>query len=445
MRELFLVAVVLAGLVATLRYPFAGVLLWTWFTCMQPHQAAYGFVQSAPINFIIAVVTLLSWLISRERKMPPADVTLFLLLAFLVWITFNGFYAVEPSWSWPLWNRTWKTIALGLVVSAMATSRIRVHALVWAAVVSVLYYGIKGGVFTILTGGHSHVLGPSGSYLGDNNQLAAVTLMVLPLANYLRLQSANRWVSHGFYAAIALSMVSVLGSYSRGAFIALGGLGVVAWFRSRNWFVYPIAVAIVAIPAFLFMPQAYFDRLNTIGSSDPDGSFHGRIVAWQVAWRYATDHFPLGNGFSGSERPAIFNHYFPLEPTHAAHNIFFEVLGDNGFIGLALYVAILVYAFLNCAKIRRLTRGNPEFSWAFDLASMIQLSLFAFCMAGSALSLAYYDVLFICVGLLSAMRVVLKKVLIEGRFRAQKPVVPQPAIAHALFDSTQSDGVSRST
>src|SRR6185295_9434813 len=140
MRELFLVVVVLAGLVATLRYPFAGVLLWTWFTCMQPHQAAYGFVQSAPINFIIAVVTLLSWLVSRERKLPPADVTLFLLLAFLVWITFNGFYAVDPGWSWPLWNRTWKTIALGLVVSAMATSRIRVHALVWAAVVSVLYY-----------------------------------------------------------------------------------------------------------------------------------------------------------------------------------------------------------------------------------------------------------------------------------------------------------------
>src|SRR5471032_2862153 len=118
MRELLLFAVILAGLGATLRYPFAGVLLWTWFTCMQPHQDAYGYVQTAPVNLVIAIVTLLAWLFSKERKTPPADVTLYLLLAFLVWITFNGFFAVDPDWSWPLWNRTWKTIALGLVVSA---------------------------------------------------------------------------------------------------------------------------------------------------------------------------------------------------------------------------------------------------------------------------------------------------------------------------------------
>jgi probable O-glycosylation ligase (exosortase A-associated) len=440
MREILLLAVVLIGLVATLRYPFSGVLLWTWFTCMQPHQGAFGYVQSAPLNYVIAIVTLAAWLFSKERKVPPVDATLFLLIAFLFWITVNGFFAVDPNWSWPLWNRTWKTIALGLVISAMATNKIRVHALVWAAVGSILYYGIKGGIFTLLSGGHSHVFGPAQTFIGDNNQLAAVTLMVLPLANYLRLHSANRWISRGFLAAIAISTVSVLGSYSRGAFIALGGLGVVAWFRSRRVILYPVVVAIVLVPALYFMPASYYERLNTIGNSDPDGSVHGRLVAWQVAWKYANDHFPMGNGFSGSELPPVFNHYFPLEIAHAAHNIFFEVLGDNGFIGLGLYLAIMVYAFVNCSRIRRATRGRPEYAWAFDLASMLQLSLIAFCLAGSALSLAYYDLFFVWVGVLSAMRVILKDVKVEAWRFARKP---DPAVTRAPLGATPGEEISR--
>src|SRR6476646_2738667 len=98
MRALFLIAVIGAGLIATLNYPFAGVLLWTWFTCMDPHQEAYGFAQSAPFNFIIACVTIAAWLLSKERKWPPVDATFVLILAFLAWITLNGYFAVDPAW-----------------------------------------------------------------------------------------------------------------------------------------------------------------------------------------------------------------------------------------------------------------------------------------------------------------------------------------------------------
>jgi probable O-glycosylation ligase (exosortase A-associated) len=166
----------------------------------------------------------------------------------------------------------------------------------------------------------------------------------------------------------------------------------------------------VIVPAFYFMPQNYFDRIDTIRTAKEDSSFHGRWVAWQVAWHYATDHFPLGDGMAGAEMPQVFHHYFPDEQTHAAHSIYFEVLGDNGFVGLGLYLAILVVAFRNCSKIKRATRGNDELSWAFDLAGMIRLCLFVFCLGGAALSMAYYDILFICVGLLSAMQKLLQAV-----------------------------------
>ena len=116
MRDFFVVAVVIAGLIATLRYPFAGILLWTWFTCMDPHEGTWGFAQSLPLNLIIAVVTLLSWLFSKERKFLHFDATHGLLLAFLAWITFNGFFAVDPSYSWPPWDRLWKEMFLGFLI-----------------------------------------------------------------------------------------------------------------------------------------------------------------------------------------------------------------------------------------------------------------------------------------------------------------------------------------
>lgn len=405
MRDLFLVAVTILGLLVTLRYPFAGVLLWSWFTCMDPHEEAFGFARTAPLNLIIASVTIVAWLFSpRERKTPPVDATLILVFLFLAWITINTFEAAFPIYAWHSWDLTWKTIALGLLIGATATNKYRIHALIWTVVLSIAYYSIKGGIFTVVTGGHSHVLGPPNSQIADNNTLALATLMTLPLMNYLRLQSKNVWVRRGMVAATAISVVSILGSYSRGGFVALAALGMAWWFRSKKKLLYPIAAAIVIIPAIFLMPQEYFDRLGTIGESDTDNSFQGRMLAWQVAWDYARDHFPFGAGFAGTQEPPIFNYYIPGVKSHAAHSIFFEVLGDNGFPGFVIYVSILILAFVNCARVRRRTRGDPELAWAYDLAGMIQLTLFVFCVGGAALSMAYYDIFFICVGLLPALR-----------------------------------------
>ena len=429
MRALFLIAVIVAGLLATLAYPFAGVLLWTWFTCMDPHQDAYGFAQSAPFNFIIACVTLGAWLFSRERKVPPIDATFVLVLAFLVWITINGFVAVDPAWSWPLWDRTWKTVALGLMIMVMATSKTRVHALIWAVVVSLLYYGIKGGIFTIVSGGHSHVLGPSNTMIGDNNQLALALLMILPLANYLRLHTADRRLSLGLFAAMVLTIVSVIGSYSRGAFVSLAVLAAAAWFRSKRKVLYLATAVAVAVPLIYFMPQTYYDRINTIQSADTDSSFQGRVTSWRVAFSYARDHFPFGDGMAGAQRAAVYNSYFPNQKPLAAHSIYFEVLGDNGFLGLAIYLAILAVVFMNCRRIRKLARGDPALSWANDMAEMIQLSLFVFCVGGAALSMAYYDVFFIWVGLLSALLYQLRRTVLAPDKKGALRLSPHSAAA----------------
>ncbi|HEX3665476.1 MAG TPA: putative O-glycosylation ligase, exosortase A system-associated, partial [Rhizomicrobium sp.] len=402
-RDIALVFAILAGLGLTFNYPFVGVILWTWFAVQNPHEEAWSFSRALPLNLIISAVTVTAWMLSRERKAPPKSFLVWAMLLFLAWTTFNSFFAFRPEWSWIFWDRTWKTFALGLFIAILATNRVRIHAIIFAVVISLFYFGVKGGVFTILNGGVNLVLGPENTIIADNNQLALALLMTLPLANYLRRQSVSRYLRWGIVVGMGLTLLSVVGTYSRGAFIGLSALAVAGLFRSRNKVVYIIFAAIVASAAVELMPQALWDRLGTIQSAQTDPSFHGREVAWQVAYSYAVDHFPFGAGFYGPQLAPLFHTYFPKEEPHAAHSIYFQVLGEHGFIGLALYLFLLVGALIRCSTIVKATRHRPEMEWATDLARMIQMSLFAFCVAGAGLSMAYYDVFIICIGLLVSL------------------------------------------
>lgn len=398
MRAVFFTIFIVAALVQTAFYPFAGVLLWTWFSLLQPQDEAFafGYTRTIPFNAVIALVTIAAWLVGRERKLPPLQFLVVAVGVFLAWITFNSFHAFDPHQSWPIWNGTWKIMLLGLLIASMATTQARIHAVVVTSVLCLLYYGVKGGLFTILTGGQNHVLGPLLSIIGDNNQLALAILMTIPLAIYMMRVSANAWVRRGLAAAIALSIISVIGSYSRGALISLTVLGLVWILSTRRGFLYLGIAGTVIGGALFFMPPSFWQRASTIQSiaengSKVDPSVHGRVEAWHVAYYYARDHFPFGAGFYCPQLPELFDRYFPGEKPHAAHSIYFQVLGEQGFIGLAIYVTILAAAFWKCSRIIKDTQNRPELEWANQLTRMIRMSLLMFCIAGSALSMAYYD------------------------------------------------------
>lgn len=401
MREVALLIAILAGLGLTLRWPFAGVLIWEWFTLQNPHRETFGFMGSA--NLLIAIVTLLSWALSKEPKRIPGGFILWIMLGFLAWTTLGTFFAYAPDWSWGYWDRTWKTFALGLLLAATVTNRVRFQAVVWVAVISLFYYGVKGGLFTLLTGGHNHVMGPSGSMINDNNQLAVALLMVLPLAQYLRNQSADPRVRLALLAAMVSTVIAVIGTYSRGALIGLAALGLIGLLRMKHRFAYLSGAGVLIVFTLHFMPEQYFDRMGTmesVQSVKADESVHGRLVAWQVAIAAARDYFPFGAGFYGPQLAPVFHRYFPDEQNHAAHSIYFQVLGEHGFAGLGLYLALIAGAFFSTSAIIRAGRRKPEKAWAGELATALQACLIVFCVSGAALSLAYYDLFVVAVCLL---------------------------------------------
>jgi putative inorganic carbon (HCO3(-)) transporter len=170
----------------------------------------------------------------------------------------------------------------------------------------------------------------------------------------------------------------------------MGAMLAFLWLKSRA----RIAMAFIGILAIgttlLFMPPKYFTRMSTIENVNQDSSFQGRIDAWTVAWDVAKDRV-LGAGFDGPRQDAIWNQYLPGVETRASHSIYFMVLGEHGFIGLAIYLALLAAAWRNLSRTIALSRDKPELLWAKDLASACQVGMIGFMVGGAALPMAYYD------------------------------------------------------
>ncbi len=99
-----------------------------------------------------------------------------------------------------------KVFTVILLTVALLTSRRRIHALLWVMVLSLGFFGVKGGVFTLLHGGAATIWGPPSTMIFDNNHLAVGLLVMLPLMNYLRLHSAHRIVRLGLPAAMVLTL-----------------------------------------------------------------------------------------------------------------------------------------------------------------------------------------------------------------------------------------------
>ncbi len=206
---------------------------------------------------------------------------------------------------------------------------------------------------------------------------------------------------------MVVTLLAILGSYSRGAYITLAVLAFIAWLGVRRKLVFAIAGAVVFVPLLIFMPESFYERAESIQQYQTDTSFQTRLDSWWVAWRYAMDHIPFGAGFYGLNLQGVWDLYIPGE-RHAAHSIYFQVLGEQGVVGLALYLMCFVAGFRNLAAAKRDAASAKDLLWARDLARALQLSLLAFCVGGAGVPMDFFDLPFLWILLSAALLAVVQ-------------------------------------
>ncbi len=389
MRDALSVVVIAALVGFALLHPWLGIMGWTVISIMNPHRYAWS-ASAMPVAAAVAIATLVGMLVTRDRIRIVVTPITVVFLAFALWMCVTLPFSMFFPTSFAMWKQVMKIDFMILVALALLHSRKHIMTLVWVLVGSLGFYGFKGGIFTIATGGNYLVWGPPASFIEGNNELALALVMTIPLMRFLQMQQKSRWVRHGLTLAMLLAATSALGTHSRGALLAIVAMAVVLWTRATHKIASGALLVLVGASLIAFMPGQWEARMETIANYEQDPSAMGRINAWWMAWNLASDR-PFGGGFDIYKR-VVFAQYAP-NPTdvHAAHSIYFQVLGEHGFVGLALFLLLWLLVWRSAGWLRRNGRKQPESAWAADLGAMTQASIAGYAVGGAFLSLAYFD------------------------------------------------------
>lgn len=405
MRDILVCLMTLGPLPYALAHPWVGMMVWVFVSLLNPHRYTWGFANGMPLAAAAAAAIFAGIVFTRDERRAPTSAPAIILILLSLWICVTQAFAIFPEPSIPMLSRVLKIYLLTVVAMCVIVTPKQIRSMVWVMTLSILVLSAKGGLFTLLSAGAYRVWGPPESFIEDNNSFALAALMVVPLTIFLagEIRERHKWWSRVLIGCVPLSILSALGSHSRGALLAMLAMLAFLIAKSRKKFML-IVLVIAAAPAVIaFLPQEWFARMETIETYQQDASAQGRLNSWHMAFNLAKDRI-TGGGFALANR-AVFEMYAP-DPTIplAAHSIYFQVLGEHGFIGLFLFLSLWFVTWRQAKWVARNASSMPELAWMANLASMIQVSLIAYLAGGAFLSMSYWDMPYYEVVVVVAMR-----------------------------------------
>lgn len=422
MLSLLVVLAFIATLPAILMFPQVGVLVWFWLAFMNPHRLTWGGTNDFQFAMIAGATALIGWLIADDKKRLPMNAVTWLLIALTLWVSFTTVFAVAPEAAFAKWDKTIKILLMTFLAISLMQTRERIHALVWVIVISLGIFAIRGGIGTIIGGGKYPVWGPPGSFIESNNQLALALIVALPLVRHLQLQTKDRFLRIGLMGLLVLQTFSIIGSSSRGAFLGLIAMAAFLIMKSRYKMRFGLLALCLGAGLAMFVPDTWVDRMRTIENYEEDRSAQGRFEAWEFAFRAAVDRPITGGGFLAYNNKDYFMRLVPeaMRP-RSIHSVYFEVLGDHGFIGLGLFLTLMAATWQSFGRIIKENRDRPERKWAADLAAMGQVSLIGYAVTGAFLNLAFFDLYYAVIAIAVCLYGALKATDSEQAVAAQRP------------------------
>lgn len=442
MRDIAIAVALFGVLPFILRRPWIGIIAWVVVSVMNPHRLAYGFSYSLPVAMLIAGATVAGALLTKDQRRFPVTAVTVTLGLLVLWMNITTLFALYPGEAFPQYIKVMKIMFMVFLGLALLHSRPHLNALVWAIVISLGFYGVKGGIFALMTGGAFKVYGPPESEVADNNAISFALVMVFPLMYYLTTASPNKWIRRGLIAAMAVCTFAILASHSRGAFLAIIAMAMMLWLKSDRKSLLGLILIVLAPVAISFMPDEWMARMQSISSYEQDASSIGRINTWWMAFNLSKD-FPITGGGFQIYNDISFMKWAP-DPSdiHAAHSIYFAALGEHGYIGLALFLLLSVYAWRTGTFVSTRAATNPDLRWAATLGRMLQVSMVGYLVGGAFLSVLYFDVYYYILSALVLLRVVVEKDTQGGRSHVLRRVVAQ-ARAHAPEDKLAATSAQR--
>ena len=403
--------------------PFIWSLGYVWVDVLVPHQISYALLNSIPLAFIMGAGAVGSYLLLDRRAPPRITLAHALCAVMAVWITLTQTWAVVPAAAWAKWDPSVKVVIFTCFMPFVFRSRVQIEAyllvLLFAAAGHLLPWGLK----TLLTGGGYNqslgLLSVNATTLAESSSVAAVGIMFVPLLTWMRTHSLliptqrARTVLSAFL--IVFYLIATIGTFARTGLVGLAVLGGGMFLRARRKGLFIVATVALAGILFAVTSDRWTARISTVTDYTEESSALVRLLVWQWTLDFAAEH-PLGGGFNsflvntivlatGADGTPLVEH------GRAFHNIYFAVLGEHGYPGLAIYVSILGLSLWSMQRVIRQCKGRADLLWAADLARAAQLALLVMMACGNFIDLSFIFVIWDIVALILCLNAHVHRVL----------------------------------
>ena len=409
MRDILLIGAVMMAAVVGFRHPVFGLLTFVFLGLFNPHSYTWSFGRTFPLSQVMAISTMLGMLVSRERRRIPVQREALLLMLLCGMFGFSTIFALYPETAFDRFIHVSKVLLMTVVATLVINSEDRLHSFIRVIGYSLGFYGLKGGLFAILTGGGFLVYGPEDSFLEANNSIGLALAMNIPVLLYLLKREELAWVRWIVRAMLLFSYPAIVCTFSRGAWLGMVMATAMSLIKSRKKFLAVGLAGIVVVMLQTILPQIAPDRLarryDELVRYEEETSAQSRLWNWEFCKRVGLARPVFGGGFNfyTLESYARFYPEFQVRwpgKVWSCHSIWLTVFGEHGIPGFTIWVALLISCILSLRRIRIYASNDPDKLYVMDLVDMVQSAIVVYLVIGTFLDAGYFDLFYYLVALI---------------------------------------------
>lgn len=420
MRDFAFLAFLAALFGMGFRRPFLLVLAYVYIDIVSPQRLTYYLLNTVPISLIAVGLAVGAWAMvdkKTDTRVAPRQGLILMLLIYCWFTTGSADFKVEAA---EKWDWVWKTLAFAAFLPLTLRTRLRIEALLLFMILSAGSIIIVGGIKTLASGGGYGALNlmvSNNSGLYEGSIISTVAICIVPLILWFTKHGTifpPDWRVKGFcYALVFACLLIPVGTSARTGLVCIGLLAVLMLREVKRKGLYIGAIALAGMAALPLLPSAFSERMGTIKTYQADESASTRLAVWQWTWDYVKDH-PFGGGFEAYRQNNIryetvktaatttgtsVERSVTVDKARAYHSSYFEMLGEQGWPGLILWLAISLIGIVRMEVLRRRYRnpGDGE-AWVAPLAAALQSAHLVYLFGGAFVGIAFQSFIYMLVG-----------------------------------------------
>lgn len=374
MRDLFFIGFLGIFLLAGLRRPFLFVMAYAYVDIIAPQRMSYYLLNSIPISLIMFGLALGGYLIADDKKDSRFSGRQVLMVLLLIYCGYTTSTADFPAAAAEKWDWVWKALVFAVFLPLTLRTKARLEALALVMVLSVATLIVTGGIKTVLSGGGYGVLQlliDDNSGLYEGSIISCVAICIIPLVLWLAKHGTvfipDKRIKVFSIFLIGACLLIPIGTQARTGLLCIGALAILMLRFNRYRFVYAGAAIALGILSLPLLPSSYTERMATIFEYKADQSASTRVAVWYWTIDYVKNK-PLGGGFDAYRSNEInatkvtttetaggttIETEDYIERGRAYHSSYFEMLGEQGYPGLIIWLMIHIGGIWRMEVVRK--------------------------------------------------------------------------------------------